>query len=373
VEIKISNHDYNEMKMLENSSEDIRLNTSEVETVSSGLPYDREVIAENLFVPWALAISDDGKIFFTERSGVIRVIENGKLLSQPLISFQSPFVTQEESGLLGIALDPDYITNHYIYVMYTYIENNRLFNRVVRLLEQDNKGVEDRILIDKIPGSSVHNGGRIKVGPDRKLYVGTGDAGNSSLAQNLTSTAGKILRINLDGTIPEDNPFPDSPVYSYGFRNPQGLTWGTNNMLYSSEHGQSAYDEINIIEPGKNYGWPLVKGDDSFRDVSIQKPLVHSANDTWAPSGIAYIDQGPLKGRLLAASLRGKQLLSFQLNEDGTQVMNIEPYLTKEYGRLREVVLDKDGSIYITTSNMDGRAIPGEFDDRIIRLTPNPT
>lgn len=331
-------------------------------------PYNVEVIAENLNVPWAMDISDKGNIYFTERSGSVRVIENGKLNPQPLITFEAPFISLVEGGLLGIALDPNFSENHYFYVMHSYQENNKLYNRVVRLVENNNKAYIDKVLLDKIPGGRVHNGGRIKIGPDNKLYITTGDAGNPSLAQDLSSTAGKILRIELNGSIPKDNPFANSPIYSFGLRNPQGLAWNSKNILYSSGHGQLAYDEINIIQPGANYGWPLVEGDEDSPEVEIQKPLIHSSEVTWAPSGITFANQGPWQDKLLVATLRSEQLLIFSLNEDGTVVENIESLFENEYGRLREVIQGKDGSIYITTSNRDGQGDPDITDDKIIRL-----
>lgn len=336
---------------------------------SRQLPYNIEVIAENLNVPWAIDISDNGNIYFTERSGAIRIIENGKLNPQPLITFTAPFISQGEGGLMGIALDPNFSQNHYLYVMHSYSQNNQIYNRVVRLIENNNKAYIDKVLLDNIPGGQIHNGGRLKIGPDQKLYIATGDAGNPSLSQDLASTAGKILRIELDGSIPKDNPIPNSPIYSLGHRNPQGLAWNSNNILYSSEHGQSAHDEINIIQPGANYGWPLVQGDEDSTEVILQKPLIHSGENTWAPSGIAFVNQGPWQDKLLVATLRGEQLLTLLLNEDGTVVENIESWFKNEYGRLREVVQGKDGSIYIATSNRDGRGNPDITDDKIIRLS----
>jgi glucose/arabinose dehydrogenase len=338
--------------------------------ISRELPYEVEVIAENLYVPWAIDISNEGKLYFTERSGAVRIIEDGKLLTQPLITFSAPFVSLGEGGLMGIALDPNYSQNHYIYVMYSYKEGNEIYNRVVRLIEKNNKASIDKVLIDKIPGGLIHNGGRIKVGPDGKLYITTGDAGNSALAQNKTNTAGKILRIELDGSIPEDNPNNNSPVYSLGHRNPQGLAWNSRNILYASEHGQTAHDEINIIQPGANYGWPLVQGNEDSKEIEVQKPLIHSGKETWAPSGIDFVDQGPWQGKLLVATLRGEQLLDISLNGKGVKVTSVESWLKNRYGRLREIIEGKDGSIYLTTSNRDGRGNPNIGDDRIIRLIP---
>ena len=335
-----------------------------------GLPFQAEIVADKLTIPWSIAISEDGKILFTERTGKIRVIENGVLNPQALITFGPPFTSVGEGGLLGIALDPDYLQNHIFYVMHTYREDGQLYNRIVRLIEDDNEATIDQVIFDKIPGSQSHNGGRIKIGPERKLYIATGDAGNPSLAQNLNSTAGKILRLNLDGSIPEDNPFPGSPIFSLGHRNTQGLAFRDDNILYASEHGQTARDEINLIRPGGNYGWPLVQGDQDMERIEVQKPLLQSGDATWAPSGITFVTQGPWQGKLLVAALRGERLLVITLNETGTEVLELESFLENTYGRLREVVEGMDGSIYLTTSNMDGRGNVRQNDDKIIRLIP---
>ncbi len=335
---------------------------------TNDFPYEAEVVAENLHVPWAIAVSGEGRLYFTERSGTIRVIEDGKLRQQPLITFGEPFISLEEGGLMGIVLDPNFSQNHYIYVMHTYAEGNQIYNRVVRLIERNNRASIDRVLLDKIPGGRIHNGGRLKIGPDQKLYITTGDAQNAALAQDSASLAGKILRIELDGGIPDDNPFAGSAVYSLGHRNPQGLAWNRDRTLYASEHGATAHDEINIIKSGANYGWPLVQGDEDEREDKIQKPLIHSGEDTWAPSGIAFVNQGPWQGKLLVAALSGEELLTISLNEDGTKVNRIESWLKGEFGRLREVIQAEDGSIYLTTSNMDGRGDPHAADDKIIRL-----
>jgi glucose/arabinose dehydrogenase len=271
---------------------------------------------------------------------------------------------------MGIALDPDFSQNHYIYTMHSYAVGNQIFNRVVRLIEYNDRAFIDRVLLDLIPGGRIHDGGRIKIGPDRKLYITTGDAGRPILAQDYTSLAGKILRIELDGTIPVDNPINASPIFSLGHRNPEGLAWSSENILYASEHGQTAHDEINIIYPGGNYGWPFVQENEDYGEVVIQKPLINSGDTTWAPSGIAFVNQGPLLGVLIVATLRGEQLLAIFLNKDGTGVERIESLLRNEFGRLREVIQAQDGSIYLTTSNMDGRGNPDITDDRIIKLTP---
>ncbi|MDV4152297.1 PQQ-dependent sugar dehydrogenase [Clostridium sp. AL.422] len=337
---------------------------------ASEFPYEIEVIAENLDIPWAIDISKEGKIYFTERSGTIKIIENSKLNLEPLIKFTSPFVNRVEAGLLGIVLDPNHSENKYIYVMHSYLEENKIYNRVVRLIESDNKANIDKVILDKIPGAETRNGGRIKIGKDNKLYIVTGDAGNSALAQDVNSLAGKVLRIELDGSIPKDNPISNSLIYSLGHRNPQGLTWNQDNVLYESEHGQTAHDEINIILPGTNYGWPIVQGDEISNKIKAQGPLINSGNITWAPSGIVFLNKGPWKGKLLVSNLRGQQLLVISLDQGGTVVNNIELLLKNKYGRLREVIEGEDGSIYITTSNKDGRGNVNIGDDKIIKLSP---
>lgn len=337
---------------------------------SSEFPYKIEVIAENLYVPWAIDISNEGKIYFTERLGTIRVIENGKLNPEPLIRFTSPFISRGEGGLMGIVLDQKHSENHYIYVMHSYLEGNKIYNRVVRLIERDKKAYIDKIILDKIPGGEIHNGGRIKIGKDNRLYITAGDAGNSALAQDIGSLAGKILRIELDGSIPKDNPIKNSPIYSLGHRNPQGLAWNLNSMLYESEHGQTAHDEINIIRAGANYGWPLVQGDETSNEIKAELPLIQSGNTTWAPSGMTFINKGPWIGKLLVATLRGEKILVISLDSKGTTVSNIEPLFKNEYGRLREVIQGEDGSIYIATSNKDGRGNLNIGDDKIIKLVP---
>ncbi len=332
------------------------------------IPYDIEVVAENLAVPWAIAPSDKDNIYFTERTGAIRKIENGQLVEKPLIVFSDPFTDAGEGGLLGLALDPDFRENHYMYAYYTYVDHGILLNKVVRLIENNHQLRIDRDLVSGIPAGDIHNAGRLKISPDHHMFITTGDANNALLAQDHTSPAGKILRINLDGTIPEDNPFPNSPVYSTGHRDPQGLAWRADKQLYVSEHGQNAHDELNLIVKGGNYGWPTIEGKETAPNRIA--PLVESGEETWAPAGMDFISKGPWKGKLLVANLRGQQLLTFSLNKEGSTVTGIDHYLKGQFGRLRDVAMAEDGSIYLSTSNLDGRGIANRGDDKIIRLVP---
>lgn len=333
-----------------------------------------ETIADNLQIPWEMVFSPDGRIFFTERVGNLRVIENGQLNSEPIASFS---VGGGEGGLLGLALDPNFKENHYLYLYQTYSEFFSTFNKVVRYKESDNKLSEEKILVDRIPGASYHDGGRIKFGPDGKIYITTGDAGNYNLAQDLNSNAGKILRINSDGSIPQDNPFENSLVFSYGHRNPQGIDWDpiTGKML-ESEHGPSgekgaAHDEINIIKKGENYGWPEIVGNETKQGMII--PILQSGDDTWAPSGISFYKSDKIptwNGKLFVATLRGSHLKILDVDSNQNKVISQKNIFVNEFGRLRDVVSGPDGYLYILTSNNDGRGSQTGTDDRILRILP---
>ncbi len=321
-----------------------------------------ETIAENLTIPWSIDFAYDGRIFFSERTGTLQVINKG--VQKQILGLN---VGNGEGGMLGIALDPDFESNHYIYIYYTYNELFSTKNKLVRYVESNNSLTEDKILLDDIPGASYHDGGRIKFGPDGKLYITTGDTGDPNLSQRLDSVAGKILRINSDGTIPDDNPFPNSPVYSYGHRNPQGIDWDKSGVLIGTEHGQSAHDEINLIRAGKNYGWPNVIGDETKDGMT--NPVLHSGDDTWAPSGSSfyYGEISQWDGKYFAASLREQTLLAIDFDSE-YNVISVEKLFLGEFGRLRDVANGPDG-LYVLTSNQDGRGSPSYNDDRILRVT----
>jgi glucose/arabinose dehydrogenase len=335
-----------------------------------------DVLVTGLDTPWELAFAPDGRIFVTERPGRIRIITDGQLQADPWMTLQVAEVG--EGGLLGLALDPNFAQNHYVYVAYTYrAANGQLTNRLVRLREDTNtgKGLEDKILIDGVRGNSNHDGGRVKFGPDGKLYWTTGEAQNPPLAQDRNSLNGKILRLNPDGTIPGDNPFPGSYIYSYGHRNPQGLAWqpGTGR-LYETEHGPSGekgccQDEINLIEPGKNYGWPTISGDQTAQGMVT--PILQSGNNsTWAPTGATFVTNGAWAGSLVFGGLRGASLYRVILDpNDPRKVTGTERLFANQYGRLRDVVEGPDGALYILTSNRDGRGRPAADDDKVLRLT----
>jgi glucose/arabinose dehydrogenase len=335
-----------------------------------------EVLVRGLDTPWALDFAPEGRIFITERPGRIRIVEGGRLLPEPWITLDVAAVS--EAGLMGLALDPQFAQNRYVYVAYTYRSaNGRLQNRLVRLREdpKTSKGNLDKVFIDNVAGSNNHDGGRVKFGPDGKLYWTTGDAQTTRLAQRLSSLNGKILRLNADGSIPPDNPFANSYVYSYGHRNPQGLAWQPKTRrLYSTEHGPSGFqgccrDELNYIEPGKNYGWPEIRGDET-REGMVSPVINAGTSETWAPAGATFVTQGPWTGSLLFTGLRGQTLYRvLPDSNDPRKVKNFERLLYRQFGRLRDIVEGPDGNLYLLTSNRDGRGSPKDDDDRVIRLS----
>jgi aldose sugar dehydrogenase len=324
------------------------------------------IIAEGLDTPWAIAFLPDGGMLVTERAGRIRLVDPAGNLKPEAVATLGQVKEIGEGGLLGIELHPDFKTNNYVYVYYTYAGNgNNTLNRVARLTYTDGKFGEETPIVDEIPGASNHNGGRIKFGPDKYLYITTGDAQDPSLAQNKDSFAGKILRVTDKGGAINDNPFNDL-VYSYGHRNPQGIAWDKDLHLWETEHGPSGgnlgtgNDEINFIEPGNNYGWPEIQGDESAEGMTA--PARNStASTVWAPGGAAVINNS-----LFFGGLRGQALYEAIISNN--RITGFSEHFKGKYGRIREVIKGPDGMLYITTSNRDGRGVPNSTDDRVIRI-----
>lgn len=326
-----------------------------VETFSPAATKLAEIIATGLSVPWEMVFLPDGGILFTERAGLLK-----KLDSDTRIVSRIPLVRPTaEGGLLGLALDPQFSQNSYLYLYRTVELSGRITNQVVRFTFTADTLTDSLVILSDIPGSANHDGGRLAFGPDGLLYITTGDAQIPSLAQDKTSLAGKILRLRPDGSIPPDNPFGNA-VYSYGHRNPQGLAWDDQGRLWSTEHGpsglQSGYDELNLIQKGGNYGWPEVKGDQ--QKSGMISPVIHSGPaDTWAPSGLTFHQK-----KLYFTGLRGQSLYSYLPDTQKLSVL-----YKNTYGRLRAVVSGPDGYLYLSTSNRDGRGQPSDQDDRIIK------
>lgn len=328
-----------------------------------------EGVVGDLSVPWGIAFVDESTILVSERPGVVRVVDDGRLREEPVLTVDA--VAQGEGGALGLALHPDFPEVRSGYVHYTASDGNR----VSRFEVADDLTMSgEQPLLTGIPAAPIHDGGRIAFGPDGHLYVTTGDAGEPELAADLQSLAGKILRIAADGSIPSENPFAGSPVWSYGHRNPQGLAWSADGTMYATEHGPSgefglgALDEVNRIRAGGFYGWPYLAAttDTGFGGEPPADPIppaASSGDDTWAPSGLGLVagDDGPV---LLVAALAAQALLRMDVTDDGVELRGAA---LEGLGRLRISTLGPDGCLYLGTSNTDGRGDPGPDDDRILR------
>ena len=321
------------------------------------------VVAAGLEAPWDLVFTPDGEALVSERdsSRLLSIDSSGNVEELQRL----PENGTGEGGLLGIALSPNYESDGYIYAYYTTDTDNRVTR--FRL------GEDPEPILTGIPVLTYHNGGRIAFGPDGNLYVGTGDAGDTSNSQDLNSLGGKILRVTPDGDVPADNPFSNSPIYSYGHRNVQGLAWDEGGQLYATEFGQNRYDEVNRIQPGGNYGWPAVEGEGGFfASGEYIDPIATWATSEASPSGAAILKNGAIpqwEGSFFMAALRGQRLYRLALDPSGT-VTEQEELLSGQAGRLRHVVQAPDGSLWVLTSNRDGRGTPIATDDRILRLAP---
>jgi len=348
--------------------------TVEDDFVLEPAEYDIEEWIKNLRVPWSLIFISEDKALVSERAGQVRLIKNGQLIEKPYKVIEEA-TRIGEGGLMGLAKHPNFEEEKYLYAMYTYVDEGGISNKVARYFDTGSTLEFDRIIIDKIPGSNVHNGGRIAFGPDGMLYICTGDIWQAETAQDVNNLGGKILRLTPEGSIPEDNPFPNSPVYSLGHRNPQGLTWHPETGdLFSSEHGPSGEfglygrDIVNVIVKGGNYGWPLVLGDaniDPYLD-----PIIMWTKAT-PPAGMDFWDN-----HLFVATLRSQALIRIEIKPSGNtfEVTEIDRLFADDwyrgiYGRLRDAVVGPDNALYILTSNYDGRGRPREDDDKILRLT----
>jgi glucose/arabinose dehydrogenase len=342
--------------------------------------FDPQTIAANLETIWSLAFAPDGRLFLTERAGRIRIIDRDALAPEPwaTIPVHESVKQNIETGLMGLAIDPQFSKNKRVYVCYTHSQDGTLHsNRIAVLTEDKGKGQRLTVLVGDIPAGPYHNGCRLKFGPDGKLYATTGDAtGNRAeggIAQSLGSLGGKILRLNPDGSVPADNPFPGSYIWSYGHRNSQGLAFQPRTgRLLATEHGtgEGGGNELNVIEKGKNYGWPVVIG--QANDARFVDPILVRGD---APAGAAFVDGDrypSLHGNLLIAAIGSERLLRVVFREGASfDVARTDVLIDTTFGRLRDVVQGPDGFVYIATSNRDlRRGAPAPDDDRVIRLRP---
>lgn len=326
------------------------------------------VIIQGLNYPWEILWGPDNFIWMTERGGKISRV-NPSTGTVSLLHTITEVVSNGEGGLLGMILHPNFSTTPHVFVAYNYNNAGNYREKVVRFTYTGSSLINPITIIDNIAASSIHNGCRLLITTDPKLFITTGDASNQSLPQNTLSINGKILRLNLDGSIPSDNPVAGNPYWSYGHRNAQGLVFA-NNIMYSSEHGPSNDDEINIIEKGRNYGWPTVQGycdlssEIAFCSVNSVKEPIKAWTPTAAVCGLDYYNNNLIpqwKNSLLMVALKNARLYQMKLDASNTGISETNEYFTNKYGRMRDICISPAGRVYICTSN-------GGNSDRIIEV-----
>ncbi len=336
-----------------------------------------DTVIDGLDIPWEIAYGPDGWIWTTERKGIISRIHPDDGTKEVLLDLDSIVFQNGESGLLGLALHPDFLVHPYVYVVYTYTTLSNIQERMERYRYNGTALVDPFPIIENIPGNNTHDGSRLYVLEDSTLIMTTGDAQDLALPQDISSMNGKVLRFNLDGTIPDDNPFPGSPVFSWGHRNAQGI-WQHNGIIYSSEHGPFNDDEFQILKSGRNYGWPAVEGycDQNSEmafcsDSNVVEPLA-VWTPTIAPSDIIYYDSPNIpewENTILMTVLKDKKLVRFEFDGTGTTVTNETHYLTDIFGRLRDITVDPKGCVYLAT-NGSSWVNNNPNSHEIIRLCP---
>ena len=326
-----------------------------------------EIVAQNLEVPWSIVFTSKDRMLVTERPGRVRVVENGQLRKEPLHVFRD-VVSRSEIGLMGLALHPEYAKNKLLYISYGLERGGNLVVDVVRFRDAGTSLADATPIVRNLPAARFHAGCRLKFGPDGKLYITTGDSTDREIAQDMASLGGKILRVNDDGSVPADNPFPKSPIWTLGHRNPQGIDWDpVSGLLWETEHGPSGFDggsggdEVNIVERGKNYGWPVIHHRQT--KAGMVSPLLEYSPACAPASGAFW------RGDFYFGCLRGEHLHRVVIDPKDRRKVVREEKLFTDLGRIREVTAGPDGALYFSTSNRDGRGSPASADDRIFRLS----
>lgn len=345
-----------------------------------------EVVTE-LQVPWSIVFTSGNRMLVTERTGRLRAVVGNRLISEPIHTFKE-VSSKSEEGLMGLTIDPDYQNNKYIYLCHAYLKNGVMTDKILRFKDMEDHLEDEKLILDDIPAATNHAGCKLKIGPDQKLYITTGDATDRKIAQIPDNLGGKILRINLDGNIPDDNPAfsfpgqkrPNAKTFSWtlGHRNSQGIDWTTNGIMFSAEHGPSGFDgpgggdEINIIKKGQNYGWPIVSHERT-NPIYVSPLLVFTP--AIAPSAL-MVYKGEMfsefKNNIFVALLKGEGILRVKMKEEnGNPTEKVDFYEKMpevKVGRVREIIEGPDGSIYFTSSNRDGRGKVQSGDDKIFRI-----
>lgn len=353
-----------------NKSNDIQIRSDLVnsDNATDDITWEVSTVATGLDIPWDIAVLPDKRLLVSERTGKLKIVN--PITGEVAEAGELPVAVVSESGLTGIALHPKFTENSFVYLYYTYRSGGSLKNRVSRAKLINDKLEGEVVILNSIKGGQLHNGGRLRFGPDEMLYIPTGDAAMPLLAQNEQELEGKILRVRDDGSIPSDNPVTGSVIYSRGHRNPQGLAWHPlTEQLFSTEHGETAHDELNLIIANGNYGWSTARlGADDHN--GFMAPVLGSKTETWAPSGFDFAGTAiwKLRNTALMAGLRSQSL--FQLDIENGEVINKRVIIDGTYGRLRAVTAIGDGSFYVSTSNRDGRATPKDGDDKILLVKP---
>lgn len=336
----------------------VMFNTNCNKPASDNAPGAR-VIVKGLRYPWEILWGPDNMIWMTERGGRISKVDPSTGKVTPLLTI-TEVAAHGEGGLLGMALHPNFNSTPHVFVAYNYEDAaGKYREKIVRFTYNGATLTQPVTVLQNIQAAGIHNGCRLLITPDLKLWITTGDAANTSLPQNKASLNGKVLRLNLDGSIPADNPTPGNPVWSFGHRNAQGLVYA-NNIMYSSEHGPTTDDEVNIIEKGRNYGWPNVEGrcneasERSFCNSENVKEPIRTWTPTEAVCGLDYYDHDLIpawKNSLLLCTLRGNKLIVLTLNADKKSIARGYEYYNGDYGRLRDVCVSPQGKVYICTGN----------------------
>lgn len=320
-----------------------------------------DTVATGLAAPWGVGFLPGGDAVVTERDTRRVLLIHGPSYDVRVIGVLEAAVPLGdqggEAGLLGVAVSPDFATDRTLFFYLSTASDNR----IVKARFEDGRLGPAQVILDGIPNGFIHDGGRLAFGPDGYLYASTGETGQGDLAQDKGTLAGKILRITTDGDPAPGNPFRDSAIWSYGHRNVQGLAFDDADRLWASEFGADTYDELNLIEPGENYGWPMVEGRGGGDGLVDPQVVWHT--DVASPSGLAFLD-----GHLWLASLRGERL--WRIDVHGDHATHPVDFFVGEYGRMRTVAVTPDGRLWVTTSNRDGRGQPRQGDDRILLIDP---